>query len=790
MRVIQKLLNKIKVVKNYLMSTISYLITIINQAIATVKTYIIAINERATIYIRKKITYFWSILYTIQHKVFRLKKYYSTPIMLVLLSALMITSVYLFNIYFQNTITSLLSTPEAILNVQFLFLTLGGALISASVIVFTLVVFAMQANIERMPYGLFRKLSDDKKILVSFIATIILAASIASISLIQKNEYIALAMSFSVWVIIFILILFVYAFKRALVLVNPIEQLNILIKDVDKEMVILIKRFKRLSPLLENNSSASETTSREDAHDMARITFFKLNPSWTGKAEQGIKYAMSFAIRYAEQGDHEVSNAALKSILSINHSYINAKGKTFFNHNWLIDNPYSTDGFINDTLEHLRQAVKIAVHKGDEQFIEQLFETMQELCYLYLNIDYCSSPATKSHALLASGYLSEAVKSVVPHNMPDVLMEGTRLISKTAKGILLYDEPMQIKPSVDDIGLLASLGSVQSTYRPVTSIAMRELASLDLQLMSEQRYDIKHTAEDIRRSVNSAAKLFLNIEEAPMEQIHSSYLGPYYSATDPNSLVNKLIAATNQISEKDSEDSEAITIIDNIEQWVDGRYSADKELLLLALEKRSSLIFDIINWIKSISEILLALSNADACDTRTKEKLREHALWIVYVFDWIPKDEETTRLVERYSLKETLFEIAMDSEYRGDDKITEAMQKLLLTRGFSAGKYETGISLFENTIYALATLALRASSLDTSGLKDQITYILGQEDSPNQEMREKVAKKIKNTIVSFQYDNHHHYSKIMYEMHKTDAEEMQQLLNELAHLLDPNIDNV
>jgi hypothetical protein len=65
---------------------------------------------------------------------------------------------------------------------------------------------------------------------------------------------------------------------------------------------------------------------------------------------------MSFASRYAEQCDYEVSKTALDTVVSINALYVQAKGKTFFENPILIDNPLSADRFITDTLEHLRQS--------------------------------------------------------------------------------------------------------------------------------------------------------------------------------------------------------------------------------------------------------------------------------------------------------------------------------------------------------------------------------------------------------------------------------------------------
>src|SRR5690606_34203571 len=109
-------------------------------------------------------------------------------------------------------------------------------------------------------------------------------------------------------------------------------------------------------------------------HDLTRASFFQVNRGWTEGAQQGVRYAVSYARRFAEQGDHEVSAVAMNAIIAINACYIEAKGKTFFSNQLLLDNPLTSDGFINDTLEHLRQTARIAVTRGDEQQIEQTLQ--------------------------------------------------------------------------------------------------------------------------------------------------------------------------------------------------------------------------------------------------------------------------------------------------------------------------------------------------------------------------------------------------------------------------------
>jgi transposase len=54
---------------------------------------------------------------------------------------------------------------------------------------------------------------------------------------------------------------------------------------------------------------------------------------------------------------------------------------------------------------------------------------------IYVAIDYGEPHATRTHAHLSAGYLTAEVERIVPHNMPDVVMEGARLMGQCADGI-------------------------------------------------------------------------------------------------------------------------------------------------------------------------------------------------------------------------------------------------------------------------------------------------------------------------------------------------------------------
>jgi hypothetical protein len=745
---------------------------------------ILVAKIRANKQLKQDIVYLWELLYHARY-LFTVRRVQHGNIVLILLICLLIGVSIYFTFSFQSELESYFSSKDKLTDLRSLLLTLGGALIGAAAIAFTLIMFAMQVNVERIPHGLFHKFSKDAQLMWSFIATFTLAIAVTSTSLILDESWVVFTLLISVWFTVVVILLFLYAYRRALSLINPIQQLNTMIKDADSSMKAWAKWSKRSAPLLERKVSPEGDERQEISHDMARLRLFKMYPNWTLSAERAIQYAMSFAKRYAEQGDHDVSEAALTAVVRINQYYVNAKGKTFFDHNILMDNPLATDSFINNTLEHLRQAVKAGVSSGDERFIEQTFRAMETLVEVYVSIDYCNRGGSKEHAVLAAAYLSDAVVSVIPHDMADVIMEGTRLMGKSAQILLEYGDPTSAKSSVDNIGTLACTGTLNVKYKPVLQVAIEQLSLLTFNLIRTQKIDIRFPAKYIRDSVTMIAKLFLNVPDTSLGQMHNMYLGPYYSSTTSQSLLYMLGELANAISDKDAEDEDAKKVIKNIEIWAEDLYSTEKEILLLAIEKRSSFTFDIINWIETVADILMQISNADVCDDIVNEKLQEHAHWIICTFSFIPKDKNTVAFVASYNLTETLFEAAMKGYSRGSIDISSSMQRCLLDWGFKAGKHQIGWAILEYSIYGLATLALTIDSSNPEGLKKQIKDIMSKPDTPDQKTKDSAAREVRSTAATL-YRNGHFNSQIEYQMRKVDMEKMQLLLNELADLISPN----
>lgn len=697
-----------------------------------------------------------------------------------LLSLICISVLYLPRI--QRFLEKILGTEEQIASLGSLFLALGGALIGAAAIVSSLVLFAMQVNVERMPHGLFRRLSADRRLFSAFAATFILAVVIASLSLFVSPQRVAFLALAAFWGTTVILGLFLYGYRRALILVNPSQQLGIVVRQTQRELRAWGKRAKRAAPLLSDGGRPLQADPHSSQHDLTRTAYFQFNLGWTAGALQGVRYAVSFARRYAEQGDHEVSAIAMNAIIAINGAYIETKGKTFFANQPMFDNPFTSDAFINDTLEHLRQTARIGVTRGDEQQIEQTLRAITGLVGVYLAIDYASPYASKTHAHLAAGYLTGEVERIVPHNMPDVLMEGVRLMGRCADLLLGAEGPQGITTLVQKIGVISLVGVARQDYRPVTLTGVEQLARFSFNLLQTKAGEVHLAAQEIRNSMRLIARLLMSLPDTPLMSIHSTYLAPYYSATSAQGLTVWLSQLFNAVADAPADDVSARQIVDNFEKWADGMDETEKDLLLHAIEKRSQFTFDMIHWIRAVTTMLIAVSNAAACDEHRQQELRKHAAWLIAVLTWVPDDEETVKFVENFGMTETLFEAAVDAHRRGCPELVDRIGKMLLSWMFKAGRYQTGWATLERSVYGLATLSLLAD--DAARLKADIAARMAAGGLQHKEVRDHAAMEIRARAASL-YRDGHWSSAIERSIAESDHERLEPLLEEIADLISP-----
>lgn len=669
-------------------------------------------------------------------------------------------------------------------NLQTVFLSIGGALLGATAIAFSLIMFAMQVNVERMPFGLFKSFSSDFSLLSFFGITFILAISVTLLSFVPDKSWATVTILLASSFVILILALLLKAYKRALNLISPIQQLRFISQDAERNLNLWLRMSVRARPIIVRNAEAEESKASFSSHDIPRFTYFKLNAGWDQNTRNNISHCISYTKRFAEVGDHEVSRVALEALVKINAKYIQIKGKTFFNNNPLLENPYSSDGVFNFTLENLRQCLQIAVSREDEQHIEQLLYTFKHLCELYSLIDYSNpNDSSKSHANLAASYLISGVEDVVPKAMTDVLMEGVRLIGEAANIIAVRGDVNDTSILVEKLTLISSIGALEKKHSPLLAVGIRQISSLTFNLLCSEEYDIKFAVEKIRTNLKAVATLLLHQKEtSTLSTEHKHGLSPYYSSTTTDSLTAALTNLTNNVCNASESDEQAKNIIQHIEQWSGGLYDTDKEILLLAVEKKSSLTFDIVHWITHITKLLLVLSNARVCEIHDRDGLRHNAIFLISVFSFLPDSEENAKYLEHYQLSEYLFEVAVTAHKNECIDIAIKIRNLLLDWTFKAGKYETGWGTLEHCCYGLACLNI-ILQVDNDILYSLISREVSKEEAPSPAIRARAASKIREKIEGYRRGSN--LRQIDAAMASLDQERLRTILLGVADRLSP-----
>lgn len=689
--------------------------------------------------------------------------------------------------YLQRVAGGYFSYGESLATLRTLLGGTGAALIGAAAIAFSLVVFAMQINVERMPHGLFRRLSSDTRLLSSFLGSFLTALAIAAMSLIPNGSWAIPAIVTAIWGIFVIVLLFLYAYQRALQLINPIEQLSIMSRVVRRDLHRWNRRAGKAAVLLGEELQPSTVDDDSELHfNTPKAHFFQVNSHWTEGAGQAIHYAISYAKRFAEQGDYEVTEYAFERIMLINATYCVAKHGTFVGSNPFFEMPGTTDGFINTSLEQLRQTMQAALARGDERLANGTLRAIGGLYGVYLKIEYPGRDRSKQHALLAAGYLGSAVESVIPHNMPDLMMEGIRLMGRASRLAIDHASPTEIVSAVQKIATLSYVGVLRTNHQPVTLTAFEQLADVTYDLLVKGKHDIRFPVRQLRSAVTEAARGFLETTETSLSSVHRSTLGPYFSSTSVSSLRGRLTSLINQLLEAPPDDARAREIIRNIETWADQIYDPQKELLLLAVQKKSSFAYDVITWAVGISELLNALSNAPACPQHLKDELRKHAVWLVSTLSWLPDDSESVIFAANNSLTENLFEAASDGHQRDCPEFYEACKNLLMSWARKGGRHETGRGILETAVIALVALAIgEGTPAATTALKTKFREMLSGKGAPSPELRARAATRLARSADEFRHPGTAH-SRIDHALTQLDQAAVRMLTLEMVEILAPD----
>jgi hypothetical protein len=179
--------------------------------------------------------------------------------------------------------------------IQQILMALGGALVGATVITFSFIVFALQVNVERMPHGLFQRLNSDWRLLFAFLGAFVMAMGVLGLSVADTPNTIILAVVLGLCGTASIVGLVLYSYSRALRLINPIQQLALVLQYSRRELAVWARRATRISRLQTPRAPIKKTDPFSTELDISRLSFFQSYPNWSYQARKGIDYAIALA---------------------------------------------------------------------------------------------------------------------------------------------------------------------------------------------------------------------------------------------------------------------------------------------------------------------------------------------------------------------------------------------------------------------------------------------------------------------------------------------------------------
>lgn len=660
-------------------------------------------------------------------------------------------------------------------DLQAFALTVGGAMIGATAIASSFVLFAMQVNVERLPYGLFRRFSSDRRLLSTFATSFFVAIGGAALSLISDFQNAAMLITFELFTVALVLRLLLLAYGRSFELVSPLNQLESIYSQTDNALA----RFERH---LDATSDVS-TEQPDNILDAERRAILDSIEGWDRPLQESIESVVAFARRSGLRGDFQISASALATVVKLNSRYIQIKGRTFFANNLLMDNPLVSDGTINQTLEALRRLQEAAVARKDEVQIEQIFSTFAALAGEYARINYGPSQS-KSHAFLATGYLERGIESCIPHQLVDCTMHGVRMLGNVAKQFVVGGCSAEAANCASKMTVFGLVGAASDKHRPITVAVMEELRDISILLLRSSEQNIGFAIREIHESAAQIATAILQLPDNPLTSLHSSYLAPYFSSTSFNSVRSQMTSLVNALAQTNDEET-ANLVIGHISIWADGIYKELKNLLLKSIEKQSHFCFDVIHWITGITELLIFVSNSSHIRPSMQSEIRNHALWLFGSITWIPRDKDSTAFVENLSLRQEVFQTALISKRDGWEDGFEAAWKFLLDWAVSAGRHQNGWGVLDRWLEALAALALWNDSGLDEKLKNDLEARLEKDDAPLQQIRDASARNLRRSAEAIR-EREFEMDLVKRIITSNDREKTQKLLNDLANILSPD----
>ena len=187
-------------------------------------------------------------------------------------------------------------------------------------------------------------------------------------------------------------------------------------------------------------------------------------------------------------------------------------------------------------------------------------------------------------------------------------------------------------------------------------------------------------------------------------------------------------------------------------------------------------------WPAYLAILLLTVTELKGCNANSREKIKEYARYLIYVYSFIPYDnDDSITLLEGYNLTDMLFSKALQANALKFQDITIIILDILLSWAFEASNHQTDWDILTRSCYATACLTLSCELNEDDLIKKITDHVSRQASAESLSKREYTVKQIEEKTTD--YDNLPRH--IKHEIETVNCVRLKKLLFRIAQQLTP-----
>lgn len=605
--------------------------------------------------------------------------------------------------------SSLLNGEISVEQLKAISLTIGGGLLGFTAIVFSLLLFSLQANLQRLRYLDFYRFSADKQILGYLLFCLIISLSIIVTSLFIVDGYSGQYATLMLWAVVLFIFLLFFSYKRSIQLINPIEQVELIASEVSSNLGRWGKAIER--KIRTEDPPTIESLTNKNFNSQ-RWELCKSNPMHQQSVINSIDSLCAMTKVYTELNDYIVARNTLKKAVYIIDKYIQFRQNTFIEGSPYMRTSIESEPVFDHVLSKIAYSASEAIKANDKEWVDICFDVYSQLAQVLNFYNVQHGYRLGQQIDYAIHYFTSSVKDSIHLKNNDVMINASSAVGRLATGLLETASHGNIQPLDESLRLLGSLSIANGDVTVINDV-MRRYGDIAFLLILNEDSKVETAIQSISKSIHSLGRLYLNQEK--MTSFDLGIVNGFYGFGE-NSLSDRLAKQASILSsDPDKYRSLVTSLIKGICLWLKLTFNDRGELYKLDQEKNLVLFHYLYSLSETMLKILLELTD-EKTDCQLRYDVYEVVNREIIALCEIREDKEVLRRIDTYGFMSSLFNLhhLIDSS----DTISFLVDNILKV-GFNAASINCDHGLLAKSICASAIISVNNESSQYRGLIDK-----------------------------------------------------------------------